>query len=507
MTRPDSPPPPLTKEDALEQCYKYIFDSDAAIIGPPEVINALIAEIFETVLPSCDPGLQQRILSLLERIRDSGGVFKLMKELGNTLINCGHADLLDRHYSRVLDAVSTDFISAVNEGGGNGRTVVFLAKVPYFLILREAIYLKRNGYRVFLVSTWPVSEELERTFAENFDAVCSAFGSFRITRSMVRSLTPDVFHVECWMWFYCLPRMVIENKGQAAVVCEFYDVISLYGTRDDYCKIKKPAVVDLEFHLERFILRHADAVLHRFPPDAVEVWKETQGAMPREIEFQSYPCPEFIHYSSEKKSHQDGVKRFVFAGAIPPEKKTHMLGLFGDFGLLGMFRKLVDQGFAVDAMPPPHYRVEEEDEGYAGIFQLTRDNPRFRILEGEPPDSLARRLSVYDFGLYLYDFGPDLDILRMNDVQIKRACSTKLFAYLEAGLPVVVNAEFERPAQIITENGLGIAVYSSEIGRLSEILVGFDYEESAKNICAFNAKHGMDQQIHRLIALYDDILP
>ena len=124
-------------------------------------------------------------------------------------------------------------------------------------------------------------------------------------------------------------------------------------------------------------------------------------------------------------------------------------------------------------------------------------------MEGVPPECFSERIADYDFGILLFHFDPDA--VRLGQGQVKGVIATKIFSYLEAGLPVLVNAEYENMAVFVEGNGLGIPIHTSEIGDIAGKITAFDYEASVSNIKRYNEKHGMGREIHRLVALYDEI--
>ncbi len=164
------------------------------------------------------------------------------------------------------------------------------------------------------------------------------------------------------------------------------------------------------------------------------------------------------------------------------------------------FRSLLSQGLAIDVLHDPNSPLDEADPRIGAYMDLARDFPRFRFKKGVPPDRLAQASSVYDYGLLLFDY--DASGVRISESQRKGVVATKIFTYFEAGLPVLVNAEYEEMARIVTENGLGLAIHSRDLDRVAAKLSLFDYEKSVQNIHAFNERHGMDKEIGRLVDFY-----
>ena len=447
--------------------------------------------------------LTETIIPALRKQQSNEGAAEILRDLGRITKACGHEDILVRHEERVRKHLFSHFITEVNDRGEGGRRIVFVAHQPYFVILREALSLRRLGYRLYLVSLWPVPDELREIFDQAFDGIIDTYGSLRLARKMIQSLHPDIFHIQCWMWFYVLGRMVIENKGRAVAVCEFYDITSVYAERDILCTNWPPLMVDMDFALERFILERADALVHRFPPFVVEEWRKRHGAMPPNIEMQAFPCPDFIVYD-DKPSRQDGITRFVFTGGPTPHGERQPAELHPTHNLHVAIRSLLEQGAAVDILHSPHSPMDSDDPDYAKYFELERQFPLFRVLKGVSPEHLGKVLSKYDYGFHLTHIDPDT--LRVRESFMKGVVGTKIFACFEAGLPVLVNSEYEYMASIVTDNGLGLAVHSSELDGIFDRLATFDYKEAVGNIKKFNNVHRMDREIGRLVELYDQAL-
>ncbi len=495
--------PPLS-DKKIEQVYDLIVsERSLAYCGRKE------AEQFIKDLASRLPSDQGR--SLLEDFRNflstgpsDNDAWKAVKGLAEMARNAVFDDIFIRHNARVFGSRPDDFVTIVN-AATDRKTIVFIAERPYFVILREAMYLKRNGYRVFLVSLWPISENLRHLFDEHFDAALDTGGDVSLLADTLKRFDADILHVQCGMWSLYLGRLAIENKGRAVVVCEFYDITSVYADREVLLRNWSAAMVDLDFAMERYIAHHTDAVITRFPQKVISDWNARHGATPRHITMQAYACPEFTAYGDEKLSATNGVIRLVYGGTIIPVNADHPPELFPETGMPRALRSFLEQGLAVDILHNPHSPIRDDDPAYAPFVALDREFPNFRLLNGVPPDEFAQTLAVYDYGMILMDY--DKSVVRIGEGQEKGVVATKIFAYMEAGLPVLVNAEYEEMARIVTESGLGLAVHSSKFGALVETLARFDYEAAVANVKRYNEDHGMAKEIHRLIALYDEIRP
>ncbi len=494
-------PPPHT-EEMLERWYQRVFAMETAPFGDSPAVSAYIKDVIDHAAPEERLILVEQILPAIEACGDIEVKAENLKYLSRIAHTGSHVHLLERHDRRLLETAFSDFSATVNGAAGEGRCVLFVAQTPYFVILREAMYLRRNGYRVFLVSVWALPEHLQDLFEENFDAIANTFGSFRVLKRLLGELRPDIFHVQCWMWFYLIGRMVLENKGEAKVVCEFYDITSFYAKREDLCRHWSSTAVDFDFAMENYILARADAVITRFQDGFVEEWMNGHGEATKHLRMLPYPCREFTTYGAGKLSDGDGVVRLVYAGNIVPQTDSYPAELYPTRNMHIALRSMLEQGLAIDLLGVPY--DDHDAVGFEVYKALAGEFPRFRMMDGIPPDRLAETLCQYDYAINL--FHVDMKVLRISEACMRAAMPAKLFSYLEAGLPILVHSEYENMAGFIASNGFGLAVHTSEIGGIAARLKDFDYEGAVAKIKAYNVEHGMDRKIGRLIALYGEIM-
>ncbi|MEO5336581.1 MAG: glycosyltransferase family 4 protein [Magnetospirillum sp. WYHS-4] len=477
------------EESSLPYCdidAARAFLADAAAASP----FAQRALIEQQILPLFRPGTPQTgqpdILGRVATLAREGGL----------------AECFAAHDARILAGPLRPFVEAVNRPDPDGcRRVLFVATTPYFVILREAMYLRRNGHKVFLLSLSPLPQNLSAMFAAHFDGLADTRNSFRLMRAVLAALRPDVVHVQCWMWMYVLGRLAIESCPDAAVVCEFYDATSLFAAPADMAIKWDRRLIDFDITLEAFILRHADAVVSRYSPAVAAAWAERQGARPRYLEFQPYPCPEFGHPGAPR---EDGPIRLVYAGSFLPPDKDHPPSLFPEVSMPGVFRSLLDQGFAVDIYHPPQVDPAKLGPQFEPYRRLERECDRFRLLPGIAPDRFAEAISGYDYGIHLFDFDPR--VLRLDPLWMQGVMPTRFFSYLEAGLPGIVIAEYGDMTRLLEDHGMGLGLPAKDIPRLAEVLGRTDRDALAANVRRYNEAHGMDKEIFRLIGLYDEII-
>lgn len=491
-------PPPL-ETDALEARYRSYFDDPWLPDVEPASSAPLVAAAVHDAAPALRATLLRRYAELVKDQRTPGELKMFMQNFVHGLARGGLATVFERVDAYLMANAYGAFVAEVNRRDG-ARRVLFLAHKPYFGILREALHLRRNGHRTYLVSLGTLMDDARSVFDAAFDAVVDAFGSRRFLARLMAALDPDIVHVQCMMWHYALGRLAIE-AARCPVVCEFYDITSLFAEREDLCSLWPVDTVDLDLALEGVIARRADAVVHRYTDEAITAWARRAGASPRTLQMLPYPSPEFAAPAAASEPAPGAGIRLVYAGNLIPRNDDHPPRLFCFHHQLEAIEALLDQGFAVDFFRDPTIPMASIP-GFADYVDLARRRPAFRLLPGVLPDRLSERLAGYDFATVLTILDPGY---RCTPWHLRHTIPTKINTYLEAGLPVVVNAEFAALAAFVEANGIGLAVHSSEIGSLHERLRTFDRAEAAARVRRFGDEHGMHREIHRLIALYEDI--
>ena len=496
-------PAPLTAKQ-IELAYEGFFqDTNLPFCDLNGAIGFL--ENLSAASPSEQGSvIKQQLLPLLRPEVPQNIQKQIIRKLTMLAGDTGLTEPFDKHDDHVIETVFRPFLNQVNEKPGGKRTVLFVATTPYFVILRQAIYLRKLGYRVFLLSLSRIPENLGSMFEEHFDLIANTSNSYRLMKKVLGLVSPDIVHVQCWMWMYVLGRLAIEQCKNSKVVCEFYDATSLFADRDDLLDKWQPKLVDLDLTLEGKILREADAIVSRYGDDVAEAWMKKHKAKADYVELQPYPCPEFIHYSTSKAKKAGDPIRLIHAGSLTSPDDEHPETLYPERSTPETFKTLLQQGLAIDVFCPPHLDPTKLGHQYETYSALAREFEHFRFLKGVPPDQFAKAIADYDYGILFFDYDPAT--ARLSDLWMKGVMPTRFFSYMEAGIPGLVISEYQDMTRLLEDNGLGLGIPSKELKNLSTILQTFDRKASVENIKRYNQEHGMDKEINRLTALYDRVL-
>jgi len=396
--------------------------------------------------------------------------------------------LLREHIPRLRTEIQSDL-----EGYSGKKVVIYVAHIPLFSTVRQSVHLRQNNFATILLAS---DSAIDSSFLNRyFDRVYLC--SFIEILNIISSLRPSLYHVsnETAQTYY-LP-VVAKLFSPVPVVCEFYDIRTLYMTYEDEVSFRGKEITDMIHATERFSFEKMDGILYKNSPEIEDILKSKydlkETAM---MEFQSYPAPDFFAKSSPYHQKKGG-KRLVFAGGIPPSPlPAHF---FGDFQIIGLCRELLNQGPEIHVYSRPFYNNHLELDDYV---QLAEEHPRFYFNAGFLPDKITEEISPYDFGMLIFFFP---SILRIQGEHIRTAIATKLFTYLEAGLPILVSEELVYMASLVKSQGLGIVCSREEIKNINATIGKYNYQHLRENVLKYRQRFSMKNMIHRLISFYDKV--
>ncbi|HEY0710304.1 MAG TPA: hypothetical protein VGG33_26080, partial [Polyangia bacterium] len=406
-----------------------------------------------------------------------------------------------RFFERAAETGATGAFLARARALPPERQVLFFARKPYFVIVREALALRKLGWRCLLAHVDAVPADLVAGLKAAFDDVVQVADHLLIVEGFVSRAPVALVHIQCGIFDFALSYAALRGAGSRRTIAEFYDMQCFAGS---------PALMATYFGRERAVLdravegalcREADAVITRFDEAATPAVARHHGPIKRILKFWPHPSNEYLRYDDSYTPPQGRRPwRLVHVGGLPPKAPD---GAIIGQGFLPAIERLAAQGAAIDFLHDPHRDFAKQD-GAPEVLARAEHIPRFRIEPGLPPDRLASRLCSYDFGLLLNWMPPGW--LKAPEEQRRYAVATKIFTYFEAGLPVLVNEELETMARLVRDHGLGVVVKSDDIPDLLPRLAQIDVVALRANVRRYNQLHNMDREIHHLDRLYRDLV-
>ncbi len=418
-------------------------------------------------------------------------------------------------YQRALAEHRTRLAEQLATVVGAEKHVVFVSRKVYFNQIRMSAALRRRGYRTaaLVLDTGSLAY-----FEGYFDHVLST--DLCSLLLWVSRAEQALLHTQGWLFGYDLPVLVDAFLPQSSRhVVDLMDINSLIFPEQGMERAlpfmrrawgpEVEAMQRKQVACEKYICRHADGVL--LP--GVEAHVDALGA--RELgrdqnflPFLVYPLADFFSEStpppesSEPDPRRAQDLRLVFSGGVVPTGPSHPPELFGDAQMIGTSELLLRQGLGLTVYNNPLIGPESSyRELYPEHMALTEQYHNYHFRLGAMPWEMKNLLADFDYGLIVYDytgnvFGPD---------HFRLLIPSKLFMYVEAGLPVLVSARAEATTRFVETEGIGKGVSDEELQDLPALLDTLDHRQLKRNVLLARERLAMDVQIQRLIELYTRI--
>ncbi len=369
-----------------------------------------------------------------------------------------------------LDAGDIPAIDAFSHAAADPRAVVFVAvhhgNFPSLEYLATVLRAQgRPAVAVYLQGGPP---------SGTFDAVYDCGGSLARLAELARRLGERAVWLQAHgRWSFLSQLMMSANPG-LRVVQELWDWMDVFIDPEHADVFVVEGVfaageIALMRLAERWIRGHVAAFVHKHGGPLLDA-VVADRCVP---ELRIFPAPPAA-WMHPPRAHHDGPWRLVHAGQI--KGSTSAPRVFGDLNVLPVVRDLVEQGMRVTALVGAGAGPGELEEyaAYARVADAFTLVPRLA-----PRELMAAMAEQQDVGLLLYRFPPDHVVGRRH---LQTALASKMFAYLAAGLPVVVSPELTFMASLIERLGVGLVVSAHDIPRLSAILDAADWSRLRANV-------------------------
>jgi len=220
------------------------------------------------------------------------------------------------------------------------------------------------------------------------------------------------------------------------------------------------------------IFRRSKKVVSHYTAAEASRWAREYGVEKNRFVF----LPEFSTVLDlEVPSDRDDMA-LVWAGTVPPSSFPAPYYIGKD-----MYRLVVDlgrQGVRVAFVVPEGYYERMKKEKYLDFFYEHAFNPNFEMIKGRNLD--PRCIERFGYGIFPLYIG---EATRLTEY----AVPSKLAFYLEANLPLIVNAKMRALSEIVSGEGIGIVVDDGDVATLGSILKEKQrvYADYVENVCRF----------------------
>ena len=372
------------------------------------------------------------------------------------------------------------FIATTKTSCDKPNLILFASFEPGFdFITQNSSYLKEK-FNLFKIFTNTVMEDAQ---TENFKAVVSikrdfdALAKILQTANYALSVVANIgLYYHWYVPFFKLnsnkPVVCIDKDMTTSVHCEDLEILKL-----SFDGSMERAVFERD--CEEYMIDSCDGLITNlggeFFRDTVE--KRAKNA------FFYMPLRDRRFYKFQNKNSVESPIKLCYAGTLVPLS-------YGDkFGSEGiMYDILADmdlRSFSVDLYPA-------DADSDLGCYEELANV------------SIKKTMKIYDLLATIQgcDFGVILNDFRRIDEKLvkprKYLFPTKIFTYLSAGLPIIINKEYEAANEFLLSNGVAIAVGLDELGRLHEIIRECDYAAMKKNVAKFQENYSLQTKQREL---------
>lgn len=360
----------------------------------------------------------------------------------------------------------TDGIVLVPSGG-------YLSGID-FSLQRLAYFLKSLDKKVVLVALSQDGLDIN----DCFDEVYLESDILNFLRR-IDGIDSEAIIYRGWMHHYMMGGFLSHYFPKVIVNIKDWN----FGTKEEYAFFfGKDA--DEDFLGIEIIFKQAHLILSHYTQEESDKWAEEYGVEKNKFIF----FPEFCNDLTQDIPTSRHENSLVWAGTYPPTSfhERH----FSSKDLYWSMKECTLKGIKVDFVVPPQFYdgiMRRENKLYDDYLYENQLNENFTMVRGEVLS--PKVISRYGYGIFP---------LFLNDSRCARlfeySVPSKLAFYLEANLPIIVNAKMKAVAQIVRENNLGIVIANNELSKLTEIINKHqkNYDAMCSNVKKFKQQFSYD---------------
>ncbi len=367
-----------------------------------------------------------------------------------------------------------------------------------FKIMKE---IRSQGYAVLLcvehdsiTKTIHVDDYIGKGY---FDTVFKSKTLYPIELiKLLLLVNPKIVHAEAGMWEPYALAIAME-KITSPVVVDYRDVQEIVFTDAnqacEYMKVQ-PSVYAIEERAREDIFKRAAGIIYKESDEVVDFLQKKYNHRPKHL-LQYFPYIVGNNISDEiLKTEKRGI---VYAGNITYDPEWHAYPLYA--GLLKAAKTIADQGI--------HFTIfnslDSTGDGFEDFVNLSKENPYFHYKFALPYQELMKELPYYEYAFFCFDYANEAV---ENPFFTRVGLGSKVFTYLDAGLPVIVSKEIEFMAEILKKMNLAIPYSYPDLPHLKKHLQTIDRKSLLKNITQVRDDWSHKKNRHKLKDLYENII-
>ncbi len=439
-------------------------DHDAALAALcrslciPPYLKALVAA--DEARASAGPALE----ALRERLR-------AVEALTPTASPEADAQLWERcqEYARSIDALP-------------GPVIIYVAYQPYFPLDRQSAALRRlRGWSSVMFYWHDVRHCLDQAQLDSFDHTFVLRQDLRQKSSNLQlrrvfsliTRQDVVVHVTTHIK---TPELFVAVREYAPfpVVYQPVDVLNTTINRPFYNLVWGADTTHFLMAAERYIHEHAAGLIHKEAPVTERLI--TPPPLCPMLLFEDYALPECCSPTRP----QGSPPRLVYCGTFHPSTYPDSAQVVSRY-YFEVTRELVKQGLPTHIYGGGYHGYGPQHTAYADWQTLALESGLVTLHGMVPRQLMGEELAQYDWGI-LNGFIHKMPSGYTNPQLFLTTMGTKVFTYLEAGLPMLVMGDYSGMAGFIEQYGVGLVLEPADLPRLRTILERADYAGLCANI-------------------------
>lgn len=234
-----------------------------------------------------------------------------------------------------------------------------------------------------------------------------------------------------------------------------YDIWQYYRKKRASRKKKSGILQMANAFFEKMCIKNSDAVLNKCGEGSLK--SLSSNIKVPILDFLPYCHDEWLLTPKKKSIKKDDI-HIVYAGTIWDRWEGHA-------SFPEMIEKIISQKIHLHLYPSI-----EKKKIFDKFREIQKRNKYFHLYENVDEDKINNIVSKYDYAIHL-DFYDNT----ISPLWTETGMSAKIFGYIEAGLPIIINKQFRNMCRIIEDNKVGFGITYEELGKLKEIILKRNY--------------------------------
>jgi hypothetical protein len=358
--------------------------------------------------------------------------------------------------------------------------ILFISYYATPAIIKKSIALRNSGqfYTTLIACCIRQDLEISRWFDQAYE-----IEHFEELFSILNTAKPWAVHV--MIQPSLLGAIVLDTMKENQVVIDINDSM-LFIDQDKNSR---------NIALEREVLSRADAIIHKMPKEAITAMRKLWNISSPDYLVHSLPVGQFCIGSNNGSISTP--YRIVFAGGLIPYDIACTRGFENH-----IFDPLVDASSGQNIDLTFYVNQNARDmfwDEHLHYFNLEKKYPHFSFRKGVPFFELPAILSNYHFGI-VYE---NIAEASFPEGHFAYNMSTKIFSYIEAGLPVLIHERSEYILNFIKEHSLGLVYSIDRLKDISGIIRKSDYKKLKRNVIRFATENNISNILPSLERAYN----